>query len=70
MNEVTQKYFKEIEEKRFFKDIIIQSVKKILNIPSKNINNNEKSDFLKEYFKEEIMWSFNDIQDEGNWLCF
>ena len=24
MNEVTQKYFKEIEEKRFFKDIIIQ----------------------------------------------
>ena len=45
MNEVTQKYFKEIEEKRFFKDIIIQSVKKILNIPSKNINNNEKSDF-------------------------
>ena len=70
MNEVTQKYFKEIEEKRFFKDIIIQSVKKILNIPSKNINNNEKSDFLEEYFKEEIMWSFNDIQDEVNWLCF
>ena len=70
MNKVTQKYFEEMEDERYFKDIVIQSIKKILNIPFKNINNSEKSEFLEKYFKEEILWAFNDAQDKVDWLSF
>ena len=70
MNEVTKKYYREIEDKKIFKDIIIQSVKKILNIPYKKISNDKKREFLEEYFEEEIIWAFNDMQDTVNWLCF